>query len=409
MKFCLRIILGLILLLSSQQVVLAQSENDVLFLQIKTKEEEIKKLETELNKHKSALQTTQFESKTLKSQILRIEARLKRLNVDLKITQAKISKTEFNIKLTSKQISEKDKKITERKTAMAKSLRFLAYSDDRGFIAAILKSKKLSEFFNQNEYLINAENGLYKDFKILAQEKMELKDLLEAQQALKSNLNGLKKELLVKNQLVQNQDKEKKELLSQTNNQEKEYQKLISRIQIRQAEIQKEIFDTEARLRGELGGIPKPRLGALAWPLLGRITQGYGPTSVTGFYNDSYKFHNGIDIAAYYGTPVRAALGGIVSASADDGRYAYGSWLSIRHEGGLTTLYTHLSAKAVYRGETVLQGQIIGYVGSSGFTTGPHLHFTVYSTNTFRAENHWYGLLPLGGSVNPLDYMLSLN
>lgn len=409
MKFRLCIILGLIFLLSLQQVVLAQSENDVLFLQIKTKEEEIKKLETEVSKYKSALQTTQFESKTLKSQILKIETRLRQLNADLKITQAKISKTEFNIKLTLKQISEKDKKINERQTAMAKSVRFLAYFDDRGFVVAILGSKKLSEFLNRSEYIINVESGLYKDFKILAQEKIELSNLFSTQQTLRGDLNNLKKELLVKNQLVQNQDKEKKELLSQTNNQEKEYQKLISRIQIRQAEIQKEIFDTEARLRGEVGIIPKPRPGALAWPLLGRITQGYGPTYVTGFYNDSYKFHNGIDIAGYYGTPVRAALDGVVSASADDGRYAYGSWLSIRHENGLTTLYTHLSAKAVSIGETVLQGQVIGYVGSSGFTTGPHLHFTVYSTNTVRVENRWYGLLPLGGSVNPLDYMLLYN
>lgn len=409
MKFHIFIILGLIFLLSAQQVVLAQSENDVFMGQIKAKEEEIKKLEMELNKYKSALQTTQFESKTLKGQISRIEAQLKKLNVDLKITQAKILKTEFSIKLTSKQISEKDKKITERQTDMARFLRFLAYSDDRGFIAAILESKKLSEFLNLSEYLANVESGLYKDFKILAQEKTELKDLLGAQQMLKGDLNNLKKELLVKNQLVQNQNKEKKELLSQTNNQEKEYQKLISRIQIRQTEIQKEIFDTEARLRGDLGGIPKAKPGALAWPILGRITQGYGPTYVTGFYNDAYKFHNGIDIAAYYGTPVRAAEGGIVSASANNGRYAYGSWVSIRHDNGLTTLYTHLSAKAVSIGETVHQGQIIGYVGSSGFATGPHLHFTVYSTNTFRVENRWYGLLPLGGSVNPFDYMVLLN
>ena len=405
MKFHFFIILELIFLLGAQQVVLAQSENDVFMGQIKAKEEEIKKLETELYKYKSALQTTQFESKTLKGQISRIEAQLKKLNVDLKITQAKISKTEFNIKLTSKWISEKDKKIAERQAAMARSLRFLAYSDDRGFVAAILESKKLSEFLNLSEYLINTHGGLYKDFKILAQEKMELKDLLGAQQTLKSDLNSLKKELLVKNQLVRNQDKEKKELLSQTNNQEKEYQKLISRIQIRQAEIQKEIFDTETKLRGELGEIPKPKTGALAWPLLGRITQGYGSTYVTGFYNDAYKFHNGIDIAAYYGTPVRASESGIVSASADDGRYAYGSWLSVRHENGLTTLYTHLSAKEVSIGETIRQGQIIGYIGSSGFTTGPHLHFTVYSTNTFRVENRWYGFLPLGGSVNPFDYL----
>ncbi|MBI2635652.1 MAG: hypothetical protein HYW79_03910 [Parcubacteria group bacterium] len=254
MKFCLFVISGLVLLLNAQQVVLAQSENDVLFSQIKTKEEEIKKLETELNKYKTALESTQFESKTLKSQIIKIETQLKQLNADLKITQAKISKTEFNIKLASKQIVEKDKKISERQTAMARSLRFLAYADNRGFITAILESKQLSDFLNQSEYLINIENGLYRDFKILAQEKAELKDLLKSQETLKGDLNNLKKELLVKNQLVKNQNNEKKELLNQTNNQEIEYQKIISKIQIRQAEIQKEIFDLEEKLRGQVGG-----------------------------------------------------------------------------------------------------------------------------------------------------------
>lgn len=405
MKYYFFIISGLIFLLSAPQIISAQSENDILLRQINAKEEEIRKLETELNKYKAALQTAQSESKTLRGQILIIEARLKKLNADLKINKTKIAKTEFNIKLTLKQINEKDKIIVKRQTAMAESLRFLAYSDNQGFIAAILESKKLSEFLNRNEYLINIESGLYKDFKILVQEKTELKNLLEAQQVLKNDLNELKNELLVRNQLVQNQNKEKKELLSRTNNQEKEYQKIISRIQIRQAEIQKEIFDTEARLRGEVGILPKSKPGILAWPIIGRITQGYGPTYATGFHNDSYKFHNGIDIAAYYGTPVQAAESGIVSASADDGRYAYGSWISIRHNNGLTTLYTHLSAKSVSINETVRQGQIIGYTGSSGFTTGPHLHFTVYSTNTFRVENRWYGLLPLGGSVNPFDYL----
>ena len=95
-----------------------------------------------------------------------------------------------------------------------------------------------------------------------------------------------------------------------------------------------------------------------------------------------------------------------MTASGDNGRYAYGEWLAIRHNNGLTTLYTHLSAKAVSVDQAVSQGQIIGYEGSTGFVTGPHLHFTVYSTNTFKVEKRWFGLLPLGGSVNPFDYLL---
>lgn len=402
-RFLLILIICFLLL---PQVISAKSDSDVLLEQIRTKEAEIKKLEADLSKYKSALLVTQEQTKTLKNQIALIEAQISKLRVDLKITQAKISKTESNIRLYSGKIKEKEIKIKERQMAISQSFRFLAQADNRGFLIMLLGSKKLSDFLSQNQYIITLEGGLYENFKVLAQDKNELEKLLVSQKELRGDLNDLKKELQSKNSLVVNQRQEKNELLRETKNQEIEYQKMISKIQIRQAEIQKEIFELEDKLRGEVGGVPRPRPGALAWPLTGRLTQEYGPTSVTGFYNDTYKFHNGIDIAFEYGAPIRASLDGTVIASGDNGRYAYGKWLAIRHDNGLTTLYAHFSAKTANTGESVRQGQIIGYEGSTGFVTGPHLHFTVYSTNTFRIENRWFGLLPLGGSINPLDYLL---
>jgi len=405
MKKCFLIIFA-ILLLAPVRIIFSQIGNDVLIEQIRTKEEEIKRLEAELNKYKDALTEKQARSKTLSGQVALLEAQITKLKGDLKITQAKISKTESNIRLYSRKIAEKGKKIAERQEAISKSLRFLAYFDNFGFFSVLLQSKKLSDFFSQSEYIINLESGLYANFKALSKDKKELEELLSGQKELKNELTDLKKEIRAKNALVQSQKEEKNSLLKETKNQESEYQKIISKIQIRQAEIQKEIFELEDKLRGKVGGVPPPGPGMLAWPLVGRITQGYGPTSVTGFYNDAYKFHNGIDITLEYGAPIRASLDGIVAASGENGRYAYGSWLAIRHNNGLTTIYAHLSSKVASVGQNLRQNQIIGYEGSTGFVTGPHLHFTVYSTNTFRTENRWFGLLPLGGSVNPLDYLL---
>lgn len=388
------------------QILSAQPDDDVLLEQIKAKEGEIKKLESELVKYKGELLKTQNKSNTLKNLIVLIESQINKLRADLKITQAKISKTEANIKLYSQKIKEKEQKIKERQKAMAQSFRFLAYADSRGFIISILESRKLSDFFSQNEHLANLSTGLYKDYKILSQEKAEISDLLSDQKDLRGELTDLKKELQSKSRLVEIQKQDKNALLKETKNQEVEYQKIISQIQVKQAQIQKEILDLENKLRGEVSGVPPMRPGELAWPLLGRLTQGYGSTSVTGFYNDAYKFHNGIDINLEYGAPIRASLDGIVTASGDNGRYAYGKWLAIKHNNGLTTLYAHFSAKNVVIGENVNQGQVIGYEGSTGFVTGPHLHFTVYSTNTFRTEKRWFGVLPLGGSINPLDYLL---
>jgi len=87
------------------------------------------------------------------------------------------------------------------------------------------------------------------------------------------------------------------------------------------------------------------------------------------------EFHTGLDIANRYGTPVRAALGGIV-------RFAgwmagYGRLVVVDHGGGLQTTYSHLSAMLVSLGERVLKGQILGQIGSTGWSTGPHLFFEV--------------------------------
>jgi len=405
MKYGLLIII-IAALLFPVQAIFAQVDEAALREQISLKEEEIKKLEAEEAVYKQALSQTQSQSKTLKNQISLIESQINQLTVNLKIIKAKISKNESDIKLHSQEIKEKGKEIQNRKLTMGESMKFLARFENQGLVVMILKSDKLSDFLSNNQYLANLENGLYNNFIILERDKAELEGLVGEEKNLKKDLDDFKSELIVKNNLVQKQKEEKNKLLAETKNKETEYQKMISQAQIKQAEIQSEIFELEDELRGQVGGVPPPRPGALTWPLLGRITQGYGPTSITGFYNDAYKFHNGIDLAAYYGAPIRAALDGVVTASGDNGKYAYGQWLAIRHSNGLTTLYAHLSAKAASVGQAVSQGQIIGYEGSTGFVTGPHLHFTVYSTNTFKAERRWFGLLPLGGSVNPFDYLL---
>ena len=87
-------------------------------------------------------------------------------------------------------------------------------------------------------------------------------------------------------------------------------------------------------------------------------------------------------------------------------KYAYGKWITIKHDNGLTTLYGHLSAQSVSVGQKVQTGNVIGYGGSTGYSTGSHLHFTVYATNTFHVEPNRYGYpTPLGGPLSPLLYL----
>lgn len=103
---------------------------------------------------------------------------------------------------------------------------------------------------------------------------------------------------------------------------------------------------------------------------------GYGWRGAIAGAHSGRHFHHGIDIAAPAGTPVRAARGGTVTLVAS-GWHGYGNVIAVDHDDGKRTIYCHLSRFACRQGDKVAQGQIIGYVGSTGVSTGPHLHFMV--------------------------------
>lgn len=113
------------------------------------------------------------------------------------------------------------------------------------------------------------------------------------------------------------------------------------------------------------------REGGMRWPLSGfRITTYFGQRGAF------QRYHTGIDLAAPYGTPIVAAKAGRVEV-AGWSSWGYGFHVVLDHGGGLETLYAHMSRIAVRPGEWVEAGQVIGYVGSTGWSTGPHLHFEV--------------------------------
>lgn len=115
------------------------------------------------------------------------------------------------------------------------------------------------------------------------------------------------------------------------------------------------------------------RIGAsYLWPVRGRISSAFGWRNISVAGN---RFHGGIDIAAPNGTPVAAARGGVIARSGWVG--AYGYMVAIDHGDGWETRYAHLSRIDVREGERVAQGAVIGLVGSTGASTGPHLHFEV--------------------------------
>jgi peptidoglycan DL-endopeptidase CwlO len=114
--------------------------------------------------------------------------------------------------------------------------------------------------------------------------------------------------------------------------------------------------------------------GGLIWPVDGAVVSGFGSRTLNG----SYDYHPGIDIAVVEGTPIRAAASGTVNLLQSDAESGgYGNFTCLDHGGGLSTCYAHQTSLGVAAGQSVSQGDVIGYTGCTGYCFGPHLHFEV--------------------------------
>lgn len=123
-----------------------------------------------------------------------------------------------------------------------------------------------------------------------------------------------------------------------------------------------------------------PRIPRFVWPVQGNISSAFG--------RRWGSFHSGIDIKADFGTPVKASAPGKVIFSGKEA--GYGNLVILYHGNGFSTVYGHMSKRNVRKGQSVKKGQIIAYVGSTGRSTGPHLHFEVRKQQD---------------PSNPLDYL----
>ena len=163
------------------------------------------------------------------------------------------------------------------------------------------------------------------------------------------------------------------------------YAAVINKYAADEARIDAEIKKMAEELKKQQ--TPPTSTGSYTWPSPSckAITSGYGMRKISLYGYE--KFHAGIDIGASMGSSIVAADGGTVTVSTYDG--GYGNYIMINHGNGRVTLYAHMSSRAVTVGTTVNKGQVIGYVGSTGNSTGPHLHFEVRNN---------------GGTVDPLTY-----
>ena len=192
-----------------------------------------------------------------------------------------------------------------------------------------------------------------------------------------------------------------KEMEAQHEVYESEINELDSQMEAMDAEIAKKQKELEKQLAANKVQINYG--SGYIWPLDGNyvITSLFGPRNhpITGKYSN----HGGTDVRANYGTSIKSARGGMVMTS--EYHWSYGNYVVVLHDNGTTTLYAHMSKRAVKEGQTVTQGQVLGYVGSTGSSTGNHLHYElrvngtrVDALNYYKSMNFW---LTANGQLYP--------
>ena len=213
----------------------------------------------------------------------------------------------------------------------------------------------------------------------------------------KADLEGVREQLAADQEALEAKRGESDGLLYELEQKAEEFEILMAESEVLQEELMQEIAQMEVKLEDAkydeylaklaLQGENPPSDASWVMPVSGRLTSPFGMRKhpVLGIV----RMHNGIDLAAAQGTPIYATRAGKVTRTSYQAGGA-GNYVSINHLDGFSSIYMHMTHYVVGQGQDVSQGQLIGYVGSTGISTGPHLHFGISYAGTY---------------VNPLAYV----
>ncbi len=368
----------------------------------------IKQLEEEIRGYQGQIDSLGKEADSLKNTIAGLDLSQRKLAATLAVTQNKIESTNLQIKELSLQISDKSTRIQDGKRVITQSFSAISQIDSSSVLETLLSSHSLAEIWNNTEQLTVLQAGVRDRIIDLRTTKSSLEDNKKNTEQKKKELVTLQKDLGNQKKIIAETVKEKNSLLVSTKNTEINYKKILATKEAQKEAFEREVlaFESALRIAIDPSKIPRSGSGILLWPLDKiRITQYFGTTAFSTANPQVYngKGHTGVDFAASIGTPVMSALTGTVVgvANTDIVRscYSYGKWVMVRHANGLSTLYAHLSLQTVAVGDTVATGQIIGYSGNSGYSTGPHLHFGVYATEGVRITTVTRSAFPGSGCI----------
>lgn len=369
--------------------VFAQSEIAKLQEQIKDRNSQLANIEAEIAKFESQLKEVGAEKKTLQNAINQLELERKKVTADISKTENLISSTDLEINKLILEINRTENDIKATQDAIAQIIRAQYKSEDETLLELLLSHDNLSEAWSTIEAHESVRDSMSAKVASLDEFQLLLKENRAENESKRNQLTNLKEQYTDQNQVLANNKAEQSELLEVTKSEEKNYQQLLASKQQAKDQIIKELRDFESRLQFILdpNTIPAPGTPVFSWPLDSVIiTQYFGGTEFAARNASVYggrAYHPGVDFGVPRGTPIKAPLTGTVRATGNTdivpGCYSWGKWTLIDHTNGLSTLYAHQDVINVVAGQKVKTGDIIGYSGNTGYSTGPHLHFTVYA------------------------------
>lgn len=390
---------------------------------ITEKNSEMEAIQKEINEYKNKLTLTSKESGNLKIQITNLENNLAKLRAEIKFSQNRIEAAKLSIEELSFAIGNTEEKMAKNKRAISEILRLMNESDNDSLIEILLANNNLSDFFDNVDNIEKFEKSISFNLKELFDLKNSLEDEKNGVETQKSNFELRTEELKDKQDIQKNIQGEKSELLKETKSKENLYKNILDEKIKKQKELEKEMknIEEEIRIIIEPDTLPRAGKGILSWPLEENlITQYFGNTPFATKNPQVYggMGHNGIDLAASVGTSIKSSAEGKVVGTGDTDKAcngaSYGKWILIEHPNNLSTLYSHLSLIKAKTGDIVTRGQLIGYTGNTGYTTGPHLHFAVYAAKAVKVSTMQskvcgtimtLPIAPFKGYLNPLSYL----
>ena len=346
-------------------------------------------IQQQVNQQNAAKADAETVIGSVSEQLRQIEEQLRQATAELGTIKEQRVAVENDITLNERQLAEAQKRLEGRESVFYKRVRDIYINGRLSYLDVVIGSKDFSDFANRLEVLkriIDSDITLINEIK---KERAEIEAHKQKLEADRAKLVELEKAALAKQAEIEQKKAERNVVLQKAQNDRATAMQAIEELNASSAQVSAMLKERQAaRAAAAAAAVAAAAqssggqgasdnwvqgTGQLGWPVSGEITSPYGyrvhPIWGTTIY------HSGIDIGVDEGTPVHAADGGVVVWSGWMGGYGYA--VVIDHGNGLSTLYGHNSELAVDEGQSVAKGQVISYAGSTGNSTGPHVHFEV--------------------------------